>query len=77
MMYMPAIVGAVYVLMEVVKPAKTVDIGGRKAEGMCIWTGGVRGRRVHEIVFMVGVFDNNSSSCVISVIENEETHVFF
>ncbi|KAK0226894.1 hypothetical protein EDD85DRAFT_855914 [Armillaria nabsnona] len=62
--YTPAIVGPVYVsteggvvpngTTEVVVPARTVD-GGRKPEGTCLWSGGVRGRRVPGVAVMVGV----------------------
>ncbi|KAK0477151.1 hypothetical protein EDD18DRAFT_1211617 [Armillaria luteobubalina] len=63
--YTPAIVGPVYVSMEegvvpngtteVLVPATTVDGGGRKTDGRCLWSGGVRITRVPEMVLMVGV----------------------
>ncbi len=66
-MYTPVIVGPVYVsteerrvpngMTEVVVPARMVNIVGRKPEGMCLWTGGVRSKRrgVPVGVLMVGV----------------------
>ncbi|KAK0481079.1 hypothetical protein EDD18DRAFT_1085518 [Armillaria luteobubalina] len=63
--YMPAIVGPVYVsmeegvvpngMMEVVVPARMVDGGGRKLDGRCLWTGGARITTVPQVVLMVGV----------------------
>ncbi len=63
--YTPAIVGPVYVsteegvvpngTTEIVVPARTVDVGGRKPEGTCLWSGGAGGREVHGIVLLIGV----------------------
>ncbi|SJL01044.1 uncharacterized protein ARMOST_04360 [Armillaria ostoyae] len=63
--YTPAIVGPVYVsteegvvpngTTEVVVPARTVDVGGRKPAGTCLWTGGATGRGVPWVVVLSGI----------------------
>ncbi|KAK0486751.1 hypothetical protein EDD18DRAFT_1193686 [Armillaria luteobubalina] len=63
--YTPAIVGPVYVsteegvvpngTTEVLVPATTVDGGGMKPDGRCLWSGGARITRVPQVVLLVGV----------------------